>query len=136
MPPPFKKVIAMGMGEIEDREREAGHVVGGQSLRQRAAAPKRRHVDGEEFTANFGFVTQAVSRKLLPANPRRTYLLIQNNSAGIMYINFGAKGDAFSGVQIAANGYYEPYRPPKGDISVLGSAANLNGVVVETVRTK
>jgi hypothetical protein len=58
----------------------------------------------------------------------RNYLIIQNNSAAIMYVSFTGQTGAFtSGLQIPASQCYEPNVPPRSGFTVAGLG---NGVVV------
>ena len=86
--------------------------------------------------STFAFTAGIVSDRKLPANPLRTYLLIQNNSAGVMFVNFGTEATAISGIQIIAGGnYIMEGGAPAGafvapnDVYILGSAGNLAGVI-------
>ena len=84
---------------------------------------------------NQPFIAQTTSIQILQANLSRVYLLIQNNSAGIMYLVFNNSANLFNGVQIPSGGNYEPYIAPFSGIYIIGSAVNLNGVVIEGVRS-
>ncbi len=86
----------------------------------------------------FPFKAQLTASRELPANPMRTYLLIQNKSAGTIYVNFGQNPTVFSGIEIASGGnYIMEGGAPSGafvspdDVYVLGSAADLDGVIAE-----
>jgi hypothetical protein len=57
--------------------------------------------------SNTPFSVDTLSIRILPANPRRRYLIIQNKSADVMYINFGQLADIYNGIQISAGGAYE-----------------------------
>ena len=109
---------------------------------QRAA--RRVHAPGEGLTAswvnrnrqiNTPFIVGAASAMILPANPLRTYLLIQNkNAVSNMFVNFGSEATAFNGIIIIPLGNYEliggaygAYCPSES-VHILGAAANLNGV--------
>ena len=75
-----------------------------------------------------------VAAELVAANTARSYLLIQNNdSAGIVYVNFGGVATAANGVKIAPGGSYElNCNVPTAAVSAIGSiASNVNVVVVE-----
>jgi len=94
-----------------------------------------------QFTqSNFPFTTDGSSQRLLPANPFRTYLLIQNKSGDFMYVNFGQAATIYNGIRIAAGGNYELIGGARGgahcpadDVNLLGNAAGLDGVVTEGV---
>lgn len=86
----------------------------------------------------FPFTIGVTAERVLPANPMRTYLLIQNKSAGTMFVNFGQNPTTFASIEIAAGGnYIQEGGAPAGafispdDVYVLGSAAGLDGVVSE-----
>lgn len=95
------------------------------------------------YTAtNFPFVIGTESMQIVPANPLRTYLLIQNKDAGSdMFINFGQKANSFNGVIIVPRGNYEfvggsqggPFCP-NDSVWVIGTAAVMQGVLVEGVK--
>jgi hypothetical protein len=75
-----------------------------------------------------------VSQVFSAANPARKYLLIQNNdTAGIIYVAFGAVATSLNGVKILPGGYYELNTTvPNNSVNIIGSiAANANCVLVE-----
>lgn len=91
--------------------------------------------------SNFPFVIGVVSQQIIPANPLRAYVLIQNKSvASDMFINFGNDATTFNGIVIIPRGNYEfigganggPFSP-SDSIHVLGAVAGMNGVIVEGV---
>ena len=94
------------------------------------------------FTAaTYPFTIGLTAMQIVPANPLRCYLLVQNKSAASdMFINFGQKPTADNGVIIIPRGNYEfigganggPYSPGNS-IWMLGAAAALSGVLVEGV---
>jgi len=90
--------------------------------------------------SNFPFSIGAVSERAIPANPLRTYLLIQNKSAGILFVNFGQNATTFNGIRIIAGGNYELIGGATGgafvngdDVYILGDGAALEGVLTEGV---
>jgi len=92
-------------------------------------------------STNFPFIIGLESQQIVPANPLRTYLLIQNKDAGAdMFINFGQKANAFNGVIIVPRGNYEliggsaggPF-VPSDSIWLIGAVADMDGVLVEGV---
>ncbi len=91
--------------------------------------------------ALYPFVAGLVSEQVVPANPLRTYLLIQNkNGASDMFINFGQKATALNGLIIDPGGNFELIGGanggaycPSDSVWILGAAANLNGVLMEGV---
>lgn len=90
--------------------------------------------------SNFPFIVGTASIQILPANPLRCYLLIQNKSAGNMYVNFGQNANTFNGIQIITIGNYELIGGARGGafcpsdgIYIIGDAASLSGVVTEGV---
>lgn len=94
------------------------------------------------FTAtNFPFVIGTTSEQIIPANPLRAYVLIQNkNAASDMFVNFGNSATTFNGIIIIPRGNYEliggavggPFSP-SDSVHVLGAAAAMQGVIVEGV---
>ena len=109
-------------------------------------APRRKVFDpGTQFVTDyinrnsltiFPFQTKAQADRILPANPLRTYLIIQNNSGGLMYVNFGTNPTPLSAIRIFPGREYEftggvTGFSPADDIFVLGDAAGQNGSVGE-----
>lgn len=91
--------------------------------------------------ALFPFVIGLTSEQIIPANPLRAYVLIQNKSPiSDMFVNFGNKADAFNGITIIPRGNFEligganggPFSP-NDSIWVTGAAVGLTGVVMEGV---
>ena len=91
--------------------------------------------------SNFPFVIGVASEQIIPSNPLRVYVLIQNkNAASDMFINFGNDATPFNGIIIVPRGNYEligganggPYCP-SDSIHVLGAVAAMNGVVTEGI---
>ena len=86
-----------------------------------------------------GFVNTAAtvtnaSAVLVPPNPARQYLLVQNKAlTGDVYISFGGAATAANGVRVVAGGFYELSAiVPLGAIHAIGSvASNPNVLVVE-----
>jgi hypothetical protein len=90
----------------------------------------------------FPFTIGTSARRILPANPLRTYLVVQNKSGGVIHINFGQNPTTFASVDIPAGGnmIFEGGATggafsPQDDIYVLGSAAGLVGVAGEGLWT-
>ena len=65
----------------------------------------------------------------LSADPKRIYLLIQNQGAGVMYFSTTATGTFTTGLQIAVSGYYEPFVAPITQIGVNGTGVILVGTL-------
>ena len=92
-------------------------------------------------TANYPFIVGTAAQQILPANPLRAYLLIQNkDGASDLFINFGQKPTAFNGLIIIPRGNYELIGGatggsfvPSDSVWLLGDAANMEGVVIEGV---
>lgn len=83
--------------------------------------------------ANFTFETKLESQQILPGNPNRVYLAIQNRGANAIYVSFGQKASAET-FELAAGGFYEPYIAPDNSLNVLGVAAGDRIIVVEGTR--
>lgn len=90
--------------------------------------------------ANFPFIVGTASVQLVPANPLRTFLLVQNKSASSMFINFQQAATAFNGLEIIAGGNIVfdggatgGSFSPGDSIHILGAAAALQGVLSEGV---
>lgn len=86
----------------------------------------------------FPFQIGLSAQRILPANPMRTYLIIQNKSAGVIFVNFGQNPTPTSSITIIAGGNYEliggaaggSFVPPD-DVYVLGDALALNCIISE-----
>jgi len=112
------------------REPIAGQVIG---------APSRIPGWQNPFTqVVIAFSVDTTSIRILPANFKRTYLLIQNKSADVIYVNFGQNATVLGGVLISAGGAYELIggavggsHVPADDIYIIGGSVGLLGVVVE-----
>jgi len=77
------------------------------------------------------YIIGIVSTMVVPANPNRQYLLIQNNSASNIYFAINKHATASDLFLYSGGGFYEPLRPPKGAIYLLGAATGLNCVICE-----
>jgi len=74
---------------------------------------------------------QFSSEFYLPFNNNRVYLIVQNQDATTLYLQFTGQSGTFSnGLQIAAGGYYEPYKAPVNAVAGSGAA----GFVIEGIR--
>lgn len=120
---------------------------------ERSFKGKRVLNPGEGFVSDFvnrynatifPFTIGLVAQRILPANPLRCYLLIQNKAAaGDIYINFGQNPTSYASIEIEPNGgYYEAIGGayggsfcPGGDVYILGSAAAIDGAVMEGLYT-
>lgn len=90
----------------------------------------------------FPFTIGLTAERILPSNPLRTYLIVQNKSASNIFINFGQNPTAFASIIIFPSGNYELIGgatggafSPQDDIYILGAAAGLNGVAGEGLWT-
>jgi hypothetical protein len=84
-------------------------------------------------TVNFDQDTFSVTtsaQQLLDYKNDRTYLLIQNNGAGTVYINFSGDATTENGIKIDAEEAYEPSAVPSNAISIIGDAS-ADVIVVE-----
>lgn len=61
------------------------------------------------------------SNQVLNANPRRIYLIIQNNGANPVYVNFGNKATP-GNITIIASGNYEPVVCPIDSVNLICDA--------------
>lgn len=74
-----------------------------------------------------------VSRQPLNANPRRVYLIIQNNGANDVYVNFANKA-TLGNIRIIPSGNYEPIVAPTDSLNVIcGTGLTSNIAVIEGV---
>lgn len=94
---------------------------------QRAAIERIAAVEYPVFT----YIIGTTSVMVLPANPDRQYLLVQNTSASNVYLAINRNATAQDITLYNNGGYFEPLRPPKGAIYLLGSAASLNCAICE-----
>lgn len=90
----------------------------------------------------FPFIIGIAAELILPANPLRTYLIVQNKSGGTIFVNFGQNPTQFASVQIDAGGNYifeggatGGAFSPQDNVYILGSTAGLNGVAGEGLWT-
>lgn len=100
----------------------------------------------------FPFTAGLVSIQIIPMNPLRVYLVVQNTSAANIFINFGQAATLTNALRLPAAAFYEQVgvgggRNVSGSISnyggsfitsdslhIIGSAAGLSGVVIEGIR--
>lgn len=81
-----------------------------------------------EFNFNVDNTSDPVVDFVLAQDVWRNYLIIQNNSANIMYVTFtGQTGNFTVGIQIAASQCWEPNIAPTSGFSIAGNGA---GVVI------
>lgn len=69
------------------------------------------------------------SAQIATLKPGRRYLLVQNNTAGVLYLAFGRKATT-ADLRIAPGDSYEPWAPPRGSVNVL-SAGGGAGVLIQ-----
>lgn len=70
-------------------------------------------------------VSSSKEAQIKPLPGRRTYLLIENRSAGAVYLNYDTHADSTNGIEIAAGGLYEREETaPQNEIFIIGSQAN------------
>lgn len=86
-------------------------------------------------TTPIQLVGGAPSIRVLPANPLRTGLIIQNkDSAATLFVSYGSQADVNS-LQIAAGGnILEDFTCPKDEVYLFSVAANIQVVIIETSR--
>lgn len=72
----------------------------------------------------------------LSANPKRTYLIVQNNGLNDVFINFGNKA-TLGNIKIIAGGNYEPVVAPVDSISLICAAGLTSQVaLIEAVEVE
>lgn len=77
------------------------------------------------------FITTVLSVRVLEENIYRKYLLIQNNGADFIVINFTNAASLLSGLKMASGAVYEMLRPSLQSINIIGNAAGLNVIILE-----
>lgn len=91
-------------------------------------------------SAMYPFISQVVSTKVVPANPYRAFLLIQNNDGGgnSIFVNFGADASLTNALQIIDGGNIVFEGGAKGgvfcpleDVYIIGAVAGSACVVME-----
>lgn len=79
---------------------------------------------------NIRIVGSTQEAQIKALRPGRAYLLIENRSAGAIYLNFDTHADSVNGIEIAAGGNYErEVAVPDNDLYILGTNALNNQVV-------
>lgn len=68
-----------------------------------------------------------------PANPKRSFLTIQNQSTLDILINVGAVPSASNAFKIPPGEEWNPANPPKGDVYAIGTADALVSQVFFTI---
>ena len=95
-----------------------------------------------KYTATqYPFVVGLSSIQVIPSNPYRCYVLIQNkDSVNNMFVSFGTNATAFGSIIIVPEGNYELIGGgiggafcPNNSVYVLGTVAGQSGVLVEGV---
>jgi hypothetical protein len=91
-------------------------------------------------SAMYPFISQLVSTKVVPANPYRAFLIVQNNdvAANFIFVNFGADASLTNALRIAGGGnlVFEgggkggSFCPPE-DMYIIGLVAGSPCVVME-----
>lgn len=75
-----------------------------------------------QVTAGGSVGMQSVT--LLPGNPRRGYLYIQNNSTAPMYVAYDTDATPLTSIVIGPGGYYEPRVVPTNAIHLASASLN------------
>lgn len=91
--------------------------------------------------SSFPFVIGVTAEQVLPANPLRAYIIVQNkNAASDMFINFGVQASANNSLIIIPRGNYELIGGanggsfvPSDSLWVLGAVAGMQGIALEGV---
>ena len=79
---------------------------------------------------NFPFVVGTVPILLRPFEPR-TYLIVQNLApGGSMYFGFGTTPTINSGLKLNPDDAYEPWTIPVNEVWVIGTVANMRGLMI------
>ena len=67
-------------------------------------------------------VDKTTNLLIWPANPRRSYLAVQNQSTLDLLLNVGANPSPSNARIIPPGAEWSPVNPPKGDIRIVGTA--------------
>lgn len=94
--------------------------------------PKTRTYTQTE-AANVPLVTTARSLQLLPANPDRNYLLIQNRGIASVFIAFDRLAAISNGIEIAGGGFYEPFSAPRNSVNVISAVPGQLVIAIDGV---
>lgn len=81
----------------------------------------------------FPFVAQTVSDLAIADNLNRNYLIVQNNGAANIFINFNAAA-SINHIKIIPGGNYEPIVVPTGGLHIISSAANNDVAILEGIK--
>ena len=73
------------------------------------------------FTQTAAAIT-ATAAQILAENSSRNYLLVQNNGAGIVYLNFSGTATTSNGIKLESGQAYEPEEVPSNAISAISDA--------------
>lgn len=92
-------------------------------------------------SATYAFNATTTSQKVVPANPFRAFLLIQNNdAANAIFVNFGSDATAVNAIKVIAGGnlIFEGGGDggvfvPSEDVYILAAAGTIACVVMEGV---
>lgn len=82
----------------------------------------REVVQRSTFNQQLSNITDT-SSAVLNSNPQRNYLLIQNNGANDIFLNFGNKAE-INNIKIVATGNYEPTVIPIDSINLVNTLGN------------
>lgn len=84
------------------------------------------------------FTAQVAAIQLRPEELERFYMFIVNfDAANRIFVGFDTIPNATNGVPLAANfGFYEPWIVPTNAILVVGSAANVTGMLIIAIEQK
>lgn len=84
---------------------------------------------------NFLFQAAVTSELIIPYNPNRTYLMLQNKGGASVFLGFGREADIVSGFEIAGGGgFYEPILGTVSSVHGIAAAGTQNVTVVEGFR--
>lgn len=84
---------------------------------------------------NFAVNATVTSELVIPYNPNRIYLMVQNKGAADVFLGFGRAADALSGFEIPAGpGFYEPILGTVSSVHIIAAAGVQLCVFVEGFR--
>jgi len=67
---------------------------------------------------NRSYIINGTSRRVLPANKNRRYLLIVNTGADTIFVSFGSASTTVSSIPVLGGGNYEPWVVANSEVHI------------------